>query len=167
MAPTFGTQRVLAWSRVAALVVSIFKKFGNPTMLMTTPDLVAGINTFLNSAAAAGIRATPTANINGEGGKANQTAQGYFQVVVTAFGTTLTITPNRMQQAYNAGSVDLLLVDPSRAALAYLDGYRIKELGKNGLSDRRDITVTWTAKVYNEAAHGVDRDLNPTGVVTA
>lgn len=167
VAPTFGTQRVLAWSRVTALVVAIYKKFGNPTLMMSTPDMVAGINTFLNSAAAAGLRANPVANINGDGGKANQTAQAYFQVVVTAFGTTLTITPNRMQQTYNAGSVDLLLIDTDRAAMGYLDGYRIKELGKNGLSDRRDCTVTWTHKVYNEAAHGVDRDLNPTGVVTA
>lgn len=166
-APTFGTQRVLAWSRVTALIVSIFKKFGNPTTLMSTPDMVNGINTFLISAAAAGIRANPVANVNGDGSKANQTAQGYFQVVVTAFGFALTIVPNRMQQTYNSGSVDLLLIDPSRAAMAYLDGYKVKPLGKNGLSDRADVTVDWTLKVYNEAAHGVDRDLNPTGTVTA
>lgn len=166
-APTFGTQRVLAWSRVTALVTSTFKKFGNPTTLMTTPDLVSGINTFLNSAAAAGIRANPVANVNGDGGKANQTAQGYFQVVVTAFGFALTIVPNRMQQTYNSGSVDLLGIDPTRVAMAYLDGYKVKPLGKNGLSDRADCTVDWTAKVYNEAAHFVDRDLNPTGTVTA
>lgn len=167
VAPTFGTQRVLAWSRVTALIVSIFKKFGNPTTMMTTPDLVNGINTFLISAAAAGIRANPVANVNGDGGKANQSAQGYYQVIVTAFGFALTIVPNRMQQTYNAGSVDLLLIDPARVAMAYLDGYKVKPLGKNGLSDRADVTTDWSLKVYNEAAHGVDRDLNPTGVVTA
>jgi hypothetical protein len=167
VAPTFGTQRVLAWSRITALVLSTFKKFGNPTTLMSTPDLVSGINTFLNSAAAAGIRANPVANINGEGSKANQTAQGYFQVVITAFGFALTIVPNRMQQTYNAGSVDLLGIDPMRVAIAFLDGWKVKPLGKNGLSDRADCTVDWSVKVYNEAAHFVDRDLNPAGVVTA
>jgi hypothetical protein len=167
-APTFGTQRVLAWSRVTALVVSTFKKFGNPTTLMSTPDMVNSINTFLISAAAAGIRANPVANINGDGpAAAKQTAQGYFQVVVTAFGFALTIVPNRMQQTYNSGSVDLLGIDPTRVAMAYLDGYKVKTLGKNGLSDRQDCTVDWTVKVYNEAAHFVDRDLNPTGTVTA
>jgi hypothetical protein len=63
-------------------------------------------------------------------------------------------------------SVDLLLIDPARAAMAYLDGYKVKELAKNGLSDRRDVTVDWTLKVYNEKAHAVIRDITEAGTVT-
>jgi hypothetical protein len=166
-APTVGTGRALSWAFITAQILNVFNAFGNITQLMTTPTLVNGINAFLNSSAAAGLRASPVANINGDGGKANQTAQGYFQVVVTAFGTTLTIVANRMQQLYGgATECDVLLIDTARAAMAYLDGYKVKELGKNGLSDRRDCTVDWTLKVYNEKAHAVIRDILPGSTVT-
>ena len=168
VAPTFGTARALSFAFITGLITTIYGNFGNPTVLMTNAALTAGINTFLNSASAAGLRANPVANISGDGGKVNQTAQGYFQVVVTAFGYALTITPNRMLQTYNgATAIDVLLIDPSRLATLLLDGYKVKPLAKQGLSDRADITVDWTLRVDNEKAHGVVRDILPGSTVTA
>lgn len=174
-APTVGVGRALAWaSMVAAQILNVFTSYGNIRYLMTTPTLVNGIN---NSLVAGTIKATAAhANIPGDGGRSiPQTAQAYFQVIVSAFGTTLTIVPNRLQQTYTGGGTssnvaacaDVLLIDPERAAMAYLDGYKVKDLAKNGLSDRRDITVDWTLKVYNEKAHAVVRDILPASAVIA
>jgi hypothetical protein len=169
VAPTFGTARALSYAFITGLITTIYNNFGNPTVLMTVPTLVAGLNTFLNSATSAQAnRAAPVANITGDGGKVNQTAQGYFQVIVTAFGTALTITPNRMQQLYNSSTAcDVLLIDTGRAAMMMLDGYRVKPLAKQGLSDRADVTVDWSLRVDNEKAFGVVRDILPGSAVTA
>jgi hypothetical protein len=174
-APTPGAARVLSWADVDTVVLNVYNSFGNITAVMTTPTLVQQINKFLKSSGAAGIRANPVANIDGSGGKVEQTAQGFYNVIVTDFGTTLTIVPNRLMQTHKDGVtaahqqdvVDVLFVDPARAAMAYLDGYKTKQLGKTGLSDKRDVTVDWTLKVYNEKAHGVIRDILPGGTVTA
>jgi hypothetical protein len=174
-APTVGVGRALAWvSMIGAQVLNVFNAYGNVRYLMTTPTLVNGINAKLVDGT---IKATAAhANIPGDGGRAiPQTAQAYFQVIITAFGTSLTIVPNRLMQTYTGGgtssnvtsNVDVLGIDPERAAMAYLDGYKVKDLAKNGLSDRRDITVDWTLKVYNEKAHFVIRDINPASTVLA
>ncbi len=172
-APTPGDSRALAFaSMVGAMILDVYNDYGNPTILMTTPTLVQQIN---KSLVAGTIKATSArANVPGGGGKEiAQTAQGYFNVIVTDFGTTLTITPNRLQQTYDSGdstpvaAVDVLLIDPSNVQMLYLDGYKVKPLAKNGLSDRRDVTVDWSLRVGNEKGHAVVRDILPGSGVTA
>lgn len=171
-APTPGDSRVLSFATLDDVIESAYLNNGDISVLMTVPQLVRRINTFLFSSDGQNRIARPTANVTGTGGGAMQTAQGYINVMVTHFGTTLTIVPNRLQQLYNSGDstpvevADLFLIDPARVALAYLKGYSSKPIAKLGLADRQQLSVDWTVKCYVEKAHGVVRDLNPTGTVT-
>jgi len=164
--PTTGTTRALSWgSMLGTVIESVYTSNGNPTTLMTNAALTRQINIFLNAPSNA-YKAAQQANVTGTGPGVSQTAQGYYQVIKTDFGFNLEIVPNRLLQTYTS-EVDLLVIDPSMASVGYLDGFKVKELGKNGLSDRRDITVDYTVKVFQEKAHGVVRDLTPGGTVVA
>lgn len=167
VAPTVGTKRTLAWaSMVGANNLTAFTAFGNPTLIMSTAQMVQKINQkFVDLT----IKAAPMqANIPGEGGKAiPMTAQGWFQVFVNEFGVAQTIAPNRLMQTYGSTAVDVLGIDPNRAALLYLDGYRVTPIVTSGLNYVRDVTVEWSLRVDNEAAHWVVRDIDPTVAPTA
>ena len=167
-APTVGTVRVLSMATLKNIIEAVYLNNGDVTVLMSVPQLIRRLSSYiLANPTAAGI-ATPTANVRGEGGKVTQTAQGYVQVLVTDFGTSLEMVPNRLQQTYNTGTAcDVLLIDTARVALAYLKNYVAHPLAKLGLSERKEISVDWTVKVYQEKAHGVIRDINPTGTVAA
>lgn len=170
-ARTAGLDRVLSWDYVGDAVEAVYTENGNPTTLMTVAGLTRQINIYLNADST--YKAQQQANVTGTGPGVGMTAQGYYQVIKTDFGFNLEIVPNRLQQTYLSGETaahqvavcDLFLIDPSMVALAYLDGYKVKELGKSGLSEKRDITVDWTLKVYQQKAHAVVCDLLPTGTV--
>jgi hypothetical protein len=169
-APTPGDRRALTLLMVDNLVESAYLNNGDPSVLMSVPQVIRRLNDFLFTSDRI---AKPTANVSGSGSGVNQTAQGYISVFVTHFGTSLTLVPNRLQQVYDSGdtvpvdAADVFLIDPGRVALAYLKGYQTKPLGKLGLSERSQISVDWTVKCYVEKAHGVIRDINPTAAVTA
>jgi hypothetical protein len=133
--------------------------------LMSVPSLIAAYGQYLLSSNVNIAR--PTANISGSGGGTAQTAQGYVNVLVTDFGTTLELVPNRLQQSYGASICDLFFIDTARVALCYLKGYTTRPLAKLGLSERSQMSVDWTVQVYAEKAHGAIRDINPaTAIVT-
>lgn len=168
VAPTNGTVRVLSFAFIKTVVEAVYLNNGDISILMSVAQLIRRLNTFIISSPTTAAIATPTANVSGEGKPVNQTAQGYVNVLVTDFGTSLEIVPNRIQQLYNAGTAcDVFLIDPARVALAYLKNYTAFPLAKLGLAERKELSVDWTVKVYAEKAHGVIRDINPTGTVTA
>ena len=146
---------------------------GDPSILMSVPQLIRRLNAFIIANPTSASIATPTANVSGEGKAVNQTAQGYVQVLVTDFGTSLELVPNRLQQVYDSGDAapvdvcDVFFIDVARVALAYLKGYSAKPLAKLGLSERKQLSVDWTLKVYTEKAHALIRDIIPTGTITA
>ena len=172
-APTAGDGRALSMVMVRDAVEDCYLENGDPSVLMSVPQITKRLNTFLLATPTAGAIATPTANVQGSGGKVDQTAQGYVNVLVTDFGTSLEIVPNRLQQVYDSGddvAVDVatvFLIDTARVALAYLKNYVAHPLAKLGLSERKQLSVDWTVKVYQEKAHATIRDILPTSAVVS
>lgn len=152
-------------ARLSALIELCYSNNGMPTVAMSLPGVIKRLARYLFSSSQV---ATPTANVQGTGGKAEQTSQGFINVMVTDFGFTLELVPNRLMQAQNSDTAASLLgIDPQKAAIAYLKRYSTKPLGKLGLSDRSQISVDWTVKVYNELAHFNYRDIDIDAAWTA
>ena len=172
-APVAGDGRVFTIARMKDAIEGAYLSNGDPSILMSVPQLIRRLNSFIIANPTSASIATPTANVSGEGKPVNQTAQGYVQVLVTDFGTSLELVPNRLQQVYDSGDdvpvdvCDVFLIDVARVALAYLKGYSAKPLAKLGLSERKQLSVDWTLKVYTEKAHALIRDIIPTGTITA
>ena len=173
--PAQGVGRVLTQALWRAQILNAYNAYSDVSILVTTPTMVQGINTFLVGGSGV-LRATPTANVSGSTPVVNQSAQGNFNIIVTDFGTVLTIVPDRHQATYTTTSggtdhaaalVDVFLLNPEYAAFAPLRGFRSEPLAKVGDSDRAQVLVDWTLKVYNEKAHAVIRDILPSGTVTA
>jgi hypothetical protein len=175
-APTVGVGRQLAYaSMIGAMNLGAFENFGNPSIIMTIPTLMQKIN---QAIVAGTIKTTvASANVTGaaSGGKTPLIAQGYYQVIVNDFGVAQTFVPNRLQPTYTGGGTssnvvtacDVLGIDPGRVSLLTLEGYRVTPIVTSGLNHTRDITVQWTLRVDNEAAHWVVRDINPATAAAA
>jgi hypothetical protein len=171
VAPTPGATRGLTGAILGDTIEKVYLKGGNITLAMSVPKVIKSLAKFLFTTPNAAV---PTANIAGQGGRVNQTSQGYINVMVTDFGTTLELVPNRLMQQYDSADVDpdldaaeLLLIDPQHVQIAYLGGYKVQPLAKLGLSERRQLSVDWMVKVTREDAHGVVRDIDPTVAVAA
>lgn len=161
VAPTNGTKRALAFdAHLRTVIEAVYNSNGDITVLMSVGAVVKRLNTYMLSTAGLQYAASPVANISGET-PTSQVQQAYINVMRTDFGITLTIVPNRLQQLY-ATAASLFLIDPTKVALAYLKAYATKPIAKLGLSDRSELSVDWTLKVYLEKAHGVVRDIDPT-----
>lgn len=172
-APAAGDARGLIFSDIRDQVEAVFNRGGNPSVLMSTPKVTKAIGTFLLSSSGAPYRAAPTANLNGTGGAESQTAQGFVETIVTDFGVTLKIVPNRLQQTYVSADspevavADAFLIDPDYVELAYLYGYKVSDLAKLGLSIRKQVSSDWMLKVLRQDAQAVIRDIDPTVAVAA
>jgi hypothetical protein len=172
-APVAGDGRVFTIALMKAAIEAAYLENGDPTILMSVPQLIRRLNSFIIANPTSAAIATPTANVTGEGKAVTQTAQGYVQVLVTDFGTSLELVPNRLQQVYDSGDAapvdvcDVFFIDVARVALAFLKGYVAHPLAKLGLSERKQLSVDWTVKVYQEKAHALVRDIIPTGTITA
>lgn len=168
-APVPGEARALPWIAIKDTLEAMYLNNATPTVLMTTPQIIKRINTFLLSATGQGYIAQPTANVSGSV-PTDQVAQGYVNVMRTDFGFTLRMIPNRLQQMYDSGddpvedSSTVFFISPEYVSLAYLKPYVTKPLAKLGLSDRSQISVDWTLKVYVEKAHGCIRDVSTEAV---
>lgn len=170
-APTAGDGRALAWEDVRTQLEAVYSGGGYPSVLMSVPGVIKGINTFLFSDTGKPYRADPTANVQGTS-PATQAAQGWITVVLSDFGISLSLVDNRLQQTYDdsvgADAVaDVLILDPAYAGLSYLGGYRNDELGKAGHSDQRLLSTQWMTKCFREDAHANIADVLPGSAVVA
>ena len=77
-----------------------------------------------------------------------------IDVYVSDFGE-LQIVPTRLQR-----SRDVFVLDPSYAAVAYLQTAKQVPLAKTGHADRRLISVEYGLQVTSEKAHGVIADVS-------
>ncbi len=159
-----GTIRPYSETLLKAAVLGAFNANGNVTHLMSTPDLVQRLNTFLLGSSA--NIAAPTANVTGTAA-VQQVAQGAVNVYATDFNTVLIIMPNRLQQPITGAEVDVFYIDPTKVAISFIENQNVKPLAKTGLADKRQMSADWTLKVYNEAAHAVDRGINAATAVIA
>lgn len=167
-----GESRALQTNDILTLVDALYVDNANVTALMTVPQIVGRLNRFMISNPTALGLATPTNNVNSNS-PSTMVMQGYTNVVVTDFGTVLKIIPNRIQQTYASvdsptpvQDADLFLIDPGMVEFAYLIPEHTETLGKAGTADKRQISCQWGLRVFDEKAHGVIRDLNPTGTIT-
>jgi hypothetical protein len=162
-APGAGTGRAFTETFLKASVLGAYVANGDVTTLMSVPDLIQRLNTFLLGTSA--NVAAPTANVTGTS-PVQQVAQGAVNVFATDFNTVLLIMPNRLMQLV-AALTDVLYIDPTKVAISFMENVNVKTIAKLGLADKRQMSADWTVKVYNEAAHAVDRDILPTSAVVA
>lgn len=168
---TQGANRPLDFNTMLRqMVEDVYLSNGNPSMVMSVPQVIKRLNTFLFSTTGQGYAAQPTAEVSGST-PTDQVSQGFINIMRTDFGFTMRLVPNRLQQTYAttdpATGADVFLIDPQYVALAYLKNYVTRPLAKLGLSDRSEVSVDWTLKVYVEKAHAVIRDIDPTAAVVA
>lgn len=149
---------------LSTLIETAYGNNAEPTILMSTPAVIKRLAIRLF---ASGRAATPTANVSGTS-PASQTSQGYINVMVTDFGFTLELVPNRLQQDYASNTrASLFGIDPQYAAISYLHRYKAEEIAKLGLSSRWQISVDWCVKVMQEKAHFLMRDIIEANAWTA
>jgi hypothetical protein len=163
-APDGGTIRKFTEAILKTSVLKAYNANGNVTTMMSTPELVQKLNTFLLSSSA--NIAAPTANVTGTV-PVTQIAQGAVNVYATDFNTVLVIEPNRLIVNVTGNETSVWYIDPTKAALSFLEGVNVKPIAKLGLADKRQMSADWTLKVYNEAAHAIDRGIDDSLAVTA
>ncbi len=167
-----GDGAAASFGNLKDLIESVYLNNGNVSVLMSVPQVTRRLGEFLLTNASAAKVAVPTANVSGTA-PANQVAQGYVDVLITDFGTTLEIVPNRLQQLYNSTDTapvpvaTLYLIDTANVGQGILKGYQTKPLAKLGLSERAQISVDWCLRVYVEKAHAAYRGILPTSAWVA
>jgi hypothetical protein len=138
----------------------------DPTHLMSVPALIRRLSEYMFTSSSR--IATLTRDTRGSDSAAS--ALGAVNLFITDFGVTLEFVPNRIQRAYQAAvagdAAALFIFDPAFFRLSYLRGYRVEELAKTGLSDKRMMSVDWTQKALNPDAGRVLLDLDHTAPVT-
>lgn len=152
-------------ARLSALIETAYNNNANPSIAMSTPAVIKrlAVRLFASSRVA-----TPTANVQGSGGKVEQTSQGFINVMVTDFGFTLELMPNRHMQDYNSDTAASLLgIDPQMVAISWMHRPVAEKLAKLGLSERWQISADWTLKVFQEKAHFNYRDIDEDAAWTA
>jgi len=164
VAATPGTARALTYTLVRTQVQAIYTAGGNPTVIMSVPDVTKNLTDFLFTSGA--NVAKPTAIVSGTTPE-TQVIQHYADIIRSDFGTTLRIVPNRLLQSTAGPRADLFVLCPEYLAMSYLIPYRREPLAKLGLSNRTMLAVDWMLKVYLERAQAIVRDLTPTATVTA
>ncbi len=151
-------------ARLSTLIETAYGNNAEPSILMSTPAVIKRLATRLFASSKV---ATPTANVSGTA-PANQTSQGFINVMVTDFGFTLDLMPNRLQQDYNSDTAASLFgIDPQMVAISYLHRPKAEMIAKLGLSHRWQISADWTVKVYQEKAHMNYRDIDEDAAWTA
>ncbi len=176
-APTAGNKRGLTETLMKAAMKQTYVQGGNPTMLMSVPDMIDSISNYMFTSSARiatiqtdapqGNRTTPsTGNGNSGGGVV---AQGAVNIFVTNFGT-VELTPNRFQPVYTAADTgdvcDVYFIDPDWWELSFLQGYETRELARTGTADNRQITVDYCLVALAENGSAVISDIKPTDPVT-
>ena len=141
-AATNGTTRALTESLVKSVLASCFDEGGMPGVAMMGSTHKQAFSSF---AGIADIRVSPS-------GRQAQIMAG-ADVYKSDFGDI-------QVKAHPYGlSRDCLIYDPEMFEVAYLDGYKTKEIGKNADGDQFLMTVEATLKCKNEKSHGVVADL--------
>ena len=159
-APTAGDTRALAFSTVQDIAGEIWEGGGNPACIMSVPKVIRNLSRFMftDSAQIATLTSETTQS------REQSVAKGAVNVLVTDYGITLEMKPNRLQQAEDATpgatNATLYFIDAEYVTQGMLQGYQVAELAKTGLADKREMSVDGTLKVLNEEAHGLIADID-------
>lgn len=142
-------------------VQSVYEEGGEVSVAMTTPRVKRTISEYLftSSSRIASLIA------DGGGAASERQASGSVDVFLTDFGT-LQLLPNRLQPAYDTDNQAVYLIDPAMLEISYLEGYRVDPLAKNGLSDRRLMSVDWSLVCRNWDGLGAVFDIDDDAAMT-
>lgn len=166
-APTPGTTRALTETMVRDVAQAVWEQGGNPTVLMSIPTMIRRLSEYMFTSSA---RIATLFSDTGQAAEA-QVAKGSVNVFVTDFGVTLKMVPNRLMQPVDGDlgdeNTNLYFLDPQYVRESFLEGYRVEELAKTGLAEKREMSVDGTLKVLNEKAFGVIADIDYTQPVTS
>ena len=160
--PTAGTTRALSLGTIQDVAQALWSLGGNPTVLMARPEVIRPLSTFMFTSDAA--IATLTRD-KGEDGAAQ--AQMSVNVLITDFGVTLSMIPNRLQQVAFTDNDNVYIMDTSFAMQSFLTGWNTAPLARTGTADNRQVTADWTLKVLNWEGFGVVADIDATAAVVA
>lgn len=139
-APTNGTQRAFTETLLKDVVQLAWEAGGEPSMVIVSA---------FNKRTASSFTGNATRFKKAEDKK----IVAGIDVYESDFGE-LQLVPNRFTTARQA-----LVIDPSKASIAWLQRMRNEDLAKTGHADRRMIFCEWALKVDNEKAHGIVADL--------
>ena len=167
-APVAGTMRALADATVKDMLEDIFTAGGNPTMVLSSPKMIRKYSAFHFSTSA---QIATLQSDQGKAGADGLTAYGSVNVLVTDFGITLELVPDRQYMNYDSlagadgAACDLLILDTNYWSNSVLQGYETKPLSKTGLADNRMITTDVSLLCLQEKASGCVADLDATEAV--
>lgn len=160
--PTAGTTRALSVSTIQDVAQALWKLGGNPTVLMARPEVIRPLSTFMFTDAA---NISTLLRDKNEDGAAQ--AQMSVNVLITDFGVTLSMIPNRLQQVAFTDNDNVYIMDTSFALQSFLTGWNTAPIARTGTADNRQVTADWTLKILNWEGFGVVADIDATAAVVA
>ena len=145
-----GTKRAGSEATLRTLLSSVWQNGGNPTAVMSVPAVIKGLSEYMFTSTAR------IATLMSDAGQAKSAmvAKGSVNVLVSDFGVTVNLVANRLQGVESAGQATLYILDPALIELSYLQGYKVLEIAKAGLADKRQMSVDWSLKVLQEKGLG-------------
>ena len=153
--PTAGTVRALSLSTIQDVAQSVWELGGDPTAVMSTPTVIRSLSTFMFTSSA---QIATLERDKGEDGAAQ--AQMSVNVLITDFGVTMSMIPNRLQQIVTTDNANLYVMDFSMALQSFLTGWQTAPLARTGTADNRQVSADWQLKVLNWESFGVVADIN-------
>ncbi len=139
-----GTQRAFTETILKNVVKKVWDAGGDPSILMVGSFNKQAVSAFAGIAAQ---RYMAPAN-------SPSTIIGAADIYLSDFGE-LAVIPNRFQRARDAH-----VIDPSKARVRVLDGYKMHEMAKTGDGDKYMITYEAGLQIDNEKAFGIAADLS-------
>lgn len=170
-APTPGAAAGLKIADLDAAAELAYNEGGNPSVLMSSPKMIAAISRFLLSpdARIATLMSEQNNADSGKYGSQGLKAISAVNVYVTDFDT-LEFVPNRTMQAYDNGGTDCVnvyLFDPAYWEVGFLQGFEVKPLARTGTAENRQMTVDYTLLALQEKSSAVLMGIDPTVAVAA
>lgn len=141
-AATNGTLRALTEQHIKDAMLAAYNSGGEPSLAIMPPALKQKASTFL------GI-----ADQRRDTGNKSAVIIGSADVYVSDFGEVSFVADR------HCSTRDVLIVDPSYWALAFLRPMRQEELAKTGDTTKRQLLVEWTLVARNEASSAVVADV--------
>ena len=159
---TPGVAIPISETDVRDIAQSVYEEGGDPSILMSVPGVIRQLSEYMFTSSAR--IATLTRDTEGEMTAAE--AMGSVNVFITDFGVSLSMVSNRLQALTTDAGVEVVafvfIYDPAFANVGFLQGYQDAPLAKTGLADNRQVSVDYSLRVLNEAAHGMIGDVDPT-----
>jgi len=143
-----GTERAFAQTSLDGVIQSAWGNGAKPSVILLGGYQKANLSSFDG----VGARRTDASG---------RTIIATADLYVSNFGE-LRVVPSRHIRESTVSAVDMnvFVIDPEYAKIAYLRPWQQYDLAKTGDSIRRQMLVEWTLEVCNEAAHGIIADLN-------